>query len=133
MESYIIYETIALPIHGDNILRMGFEPFKLRQDDPLSGLEGGQSLIGGKHFVKKDGINVKFIFANSMMGMVLTRLKLRNPLIFSIIFLIGCIQLVDRVNIAQGSLVILVNTWWGCIASPSRIMPFCVHIVLKLF
>ena len=62
MESYQIAETIALPIRGDNILRMGFEPFKLRQDDPLSGLEGGQSLIGGKHFVKKDGNNVKFYY-----------------------------------------------------------------------
>ena len=75
MESYQISETIAVPIRGDNILRMGFQPFKLSQDDLLSGLEEGQSLNGGKHFVKKDGKNVKFYYCKLNEGYGLDKTK----------------------------------------------------------
>ena len=75
MESYQISENIALPIRGDNILRLGFQPFKLCQDDLLSGLEEGQSLNGGKHFVKKDGNNVKFYYCKLNEGYGLDKTK----------------------------------------------------------
>ena len=116
MESYQISETISLPIHGDNILRMDFQPFKLNQDELLSGLEDGQNLNGGKCIVNKNGVGTSFTFANTMKVLVLIKRRLRNPLILYMKSLIGFIQLVVRVNIAQGSLVILQNTWWVCIA-----------------
>ena len=75
MESHQISTTIALPIRGDNILRMGFQPFKLCQDDLLSGLEEGQNLHGGKHLVKKDGKNVKFYFCKLNDGYGFDRTK----------------------------------------------------------
>ena len=133
MESYQISETISLPIRGDNILRPGFQPFKLNQDDLLSGLEDGQNLNGGKRIVKKKGVNAKFYFCKHNEGYGFDKTKTPKSSDLYMKSLIGFIQLVVRVNIAQGSLVILENTWWGCIASPSQIMPFCVHIVLKHF
>ena len=86
MESYQISETISLPIRGDNILRMGFQPFKLNQDELLSGLEDGQNLNGGKRIVKKNGVGTKFYFCkhNEGYGFDKTKTPKSSDLVYEI-------------------------------------------------